>query len=216
MRWLPERLPDRRTLAVIAVATVGAVVLGMVVYALQLQQRQIEALSSALSAQRAQAQRAGQTPVAPPPGAILANPTPIRGEPGATGPTGPAGRGLSSIVCVSGVWHVGYTDGSMDTDAGACTGPPGPIGVTGSPGPAGPSGATGRDGVPGAAGPAGPQGPAGSPGADGPPPAGWTWTSPAGNHYACTRDAGSPDSAPSYTCSPVSSSPSPNAGLLRR
>jgi hypothetical protein len=218
VRWLPGRLPDRRTLAVLGAAVAGAVVLGVVVYLLQLQQRQIEALSSALSAQRAQAQRAGQTPVAPPPGAILANPTPQKGDTGAQGPAGSPGRGLSSIICLSGVWRVQYTDGAIDTDAGPCTGPPGPIGAAGSPGPAGASGAPGRDGAPGAHGDPGPPGPAGAAGADGQPPAGWTWTGSDGTPYRCTRDAGSPDSAPSYSCSPVNSSPSPSgpAGLLSR
>lgn len=97
-------------------------------------------------------------------------------------------------------------------------GPPGPRGEPGSVGPVGPAGSAGLPGVDGVAGgkgtpgaqgsagepgPAGPQGEPGPPGADGvngQPPAGWTWTDNAGRKQSCARDAGSPDTAPTYTC----------------
>jgi hypothetical protein len=215
-----------------AVALVGAVVVGWILHTTDVHSTQIGALSTALDRQRAQAEHSGQTPVAPPPDQILASPGIVNG---AKGDTGPAGRGLAAIWCTStGRWQVSYTDGVFNADAGPCTGPPGIPGVTGSPGaagqpgPAGSPGATGPTGSagqPGQAGPAGPPGPTGDPGPSGPagppgtsgaagpagpagkPPAGWTWTDPVGVTYSCDRDQASPDSAPRYTCRPVTLSP---------
>lgn len=94
-------------------------------------------------------------------------------------------------------------------------GPPGPRGDQGPPGPlgepgeSGQAGAIGMDGQPGAPGPAGPQGEPGPPGpqgepgqvgVDGQPPAKWVWVDDAGRQQSCVRDEGSPDSAPTYTC----------------
>ena len=204
-----------RDWAVIAVALVVAAGLGWLFYANQVRAQQVRALSAALAAQRAQAVQAGQSPVAPPPQQILATPTPIAGPSGPAGPAGLNGRGIASARCVSAMWQVVYTDGSVDSSAGTCTGPAGPPGVSGSPGPAGTPGATGapgqagapgaagQQGDPGPAGPTGSPGPAGSPGAAGKPPASWTWTSTLGVRYRCDRDPGSPDDAPTYTCSPA-------------
>jgi len=183
--------------AMIAAAVLGACMLGYLMYANRVRAAQIDALSSALAAQRQQAQRAGQTPVAPPPGQILATPTPLKGE---RGDTGPAGRGLASLVCLSGSWRVQYTDGTVDPNAGPCTGPPGPIGAAGAPGTAGQDGQPGTTGAPGPTGPPGPAGSPGPSGAPGQPLASWTWTSALGIRYTCSRDPGSPDVAPSYTC----------------
>jgi hypothetical protein len=48
----------------------------------------------------------------------------------------------------------------------------------------------------------GPAGVNGQPGTDGKPPEGWSWTDPITQvHYTCTRNAESPDSAPTYACS---------------
>ena len=83
-------------------------------------------------------------------------------------------------------------------------GPAGPQGADGAPGmlgPAGPAGEQGPEGAQGEPGPAGVDGQDGAAGADGQPPASWTWTDVAGRTQSCTRDAGSPDSAPTYTCS---------------
>lgn len=99
-------------------------------------------------------------------------------------------------------------------------GPRGPKGDKGDPGADGQSppcladpphcqGADGQDGVPGSAGVPGPAGPQGEPGpagvdgqdgAPGHPPAGWTWVDGDGRQQSCTRDPGSPGSAPTYTC----------------
>lgn len=207
---------NRRSLGVYAAAVVAGALLGWLVWANQMRGDQITALSRALDQQRGQAQRSGQTPVAPPPAQILASPQIVKGEPGVAGPVG---RGLAALWCTSGGrWQVSYTDGTLVPDAGACTGPPGIPGVAGSPGATGGPGPAGPAGV-GATGPAGPPGPAGSPGrdgadgkdgatgADGKPPAGWSWTDPAGIRYWCDRDAGSLDSAPYYTCKPSVSAP---------
>lgn len=202
---------NRRAIGVYSAAVVAGALLGWLVWANQVRGDQIAALSSALTAQRSQAQRAGQTPVAPPAGQILASPGIVKGD---TGATGPAGRGLAAVWCTSsGRWQVSYTDGALVSDAGPCTGPPGIPGVagspgatgaTGGPGPSGPQGvgATGPPGPPGAAGSPGVNGTDGSNGKDGKPPAGWTWTDPAGIRYQCDRDPASPDTAPSYTCRP--------------
>jgi hypothetical protein len=64
-------------------------------------------------------------------------------------------------------------------------------------GPTGPGGAGGPTGEPGPTGPAGPSGVAGP---AGPPVAGWTFTDALGMPHTCTRDAGSPDNAATYTC----------------
>lgn len=213
-------LSGRRVRDWLAIGLVAVLFLGVayLFYDRQIRVQQLNAMSAALSAQRAQSINAGQTPVAPPPAQILATPTPVagpRGDTGATGATGAAGatgasgRGLTSVICVGGVWRVQYTDGQVDTDAGPCTGPPGPIGATGATGAPGSQGAAGQNGQTGVTGPqgdTGPQGPKGDQGdrgSDGQPPAGWTWTDMLGVRQQCTRDAGSPDSAPTYTCSVV-------------
>lgn len=89
------------------------------------------------------------------------------------------------------------------------TGPSGPTGPTGPPGSTGADGPAGAEGSAGDPGPAGPQGDPGPPGVDGQPgqdgtagqpPSSWTWTDTAGRTQSCVRDAGSPDDAPTYTC----------------
>jgi hypothetical protein len=197
--------PDRRTVLIVATVVAVAVPIGLLIYVTDIQHDQIDALSNALSAQRAQAVQAGQTPVAPPPAQILATPTPMPGPSGPAGPAGAPGRGLAALTCDGGVWQVTYTDGT-ESGGWPCTGPPGPIGPTGTPGATGVPGRQGdpgATGAPGPAGPAGPPGPAGSPGAagaDGQPAASWTWTDELGTHYRCDRDPDSPDKAPSYSC----------------
>ncbi|MFL6144100.1 MAG: hypothetical protein ACJ72N_19825 [Labedaea sp.] len=98
-----------------------------------------------------------------------------RGDPGLAGPGGPAGS----------------------------PGPTGPPGGDGQAGAAGPQGTAGEAGPAGPAGPAGEPGPAGTDGSNGKPPAGWTWTDTAERTQSCTRDQGSPDTAPTYTCTAV-------------
>lgn len=106
--------------------------------------------------------------------------------------------------------------------------PAGPAGADGAPGQNGTDGQNGQNGadstVPGPMGPEGPEGPPGPaptaeqiqaavdayfaqnpapPGPQGPagqPPAGWSWSDLLGTTHTCTRDDGSPDTAPTYTC----------------
>ena len=100
------------------------------------------------------------------------------------------------------------------------TGPQGPQGPAGQPGrdgatppclseppqcrgADGATGAAGQDGTPGADGAPGQNGADGAPGkdgSDGQSPASWTWTDSDGRTQSCARDAGSPDTAPTYTC----------------
>jgi hypothetical protein len=110
-----------------------------------------------------------------------------RGPTGDAGPSGPAGP-----TGPTGPTGPGGTPGQSGADGGA--GQAGAAGASGQPGPTGPSGAPGPSGASGAPGPSGPAG------ADGQPPAGWTWTDRLGTTYTCTRDASSPPSAPTYSC----------------
>lgn len=128
------------------------------------------------------------------------------------GVAGADGRGISGVNATSGHLVLSYSDGST-SDAGQVVGPQGTAGTTG------PAGADGRgiksvgtsggeltitytDGTTVDAGPlpAGPPGPAGPQGPAGSPPASWTWTDTLGRTYECKRDANSPDTGPTYTC----------------
>jgi hypothetical protein len=149
----------------------------------------VSTLAGDVRALRSQVQAGGKTPVVPDPTRAVPNlpdraavPVPIPGPPGPSGAPGETGKS----------------------------------GAGGTPGDAGPSGAPGAAGLPGTDGAQGPAGPAGPAGADGPsgkdgtegrngtngaPPAGWTWTDPAGVTYSCTRSGGD-DAAPQYACAP--------------
>jgi len=169
----------------------------------------VSTLAGDVRALRAQVQAAGKTPVAPDPTAAVGNlpartevPVPIPGPPGPKGDKGDTGAAASPVP-----------------------GPSGPAGVPGAdsivPGPVGSPGAAGAQGEPGPAGVDGQDGIDGQDGSNGQPPAGWTWTDPAGQTYTCTPAAGFDPSAPRYTCAPDSagptSSPSPtgsDSGLL--
>lgn len=159
-------------------------------------QSQVDQQHSAATQLYDQVQSLGGTPTVQPP--AVAGPAGPAGATGATGPQGPAGPSGPS----------------------GPTGPPGPSGPNGAAGPpgvAGTSGTNGQDGPPGATGvpgPAGPQGAQGPAGADGQPPAGWTWTDPLGRTQHCTRDAGSPDSAPTYSCTATPTSSTSGVTLL--
>jgi hypothetical protein len=74
-------------------------------------------------------------------------------------------------------------------------------GVNGLPGPAGPQGPQGEQGAQGEPGPQGPSGPAGPQGQQGQPPNSWVAPDGQGGLLFCTRDPGSPDEAPTYSCS---------------
>jgi hypothetical protein len=119
------------------------------------------------------------------------------GAPGAPGPAGPPGvpgpagsrgpAGANGFNGARGPVGLNGTDGATGPQ-----GPAGPAGPSGAPGPSGAAGPAGQAGANGAA------GPSGSPGA---PPASWTFTF-LRLTFTCTRDAGSPDSAPTYSCVP--------------
>ncbi|CAM3460717.1 hypothetical protein STSO111631_20170 [Stackebrandtia soli] len=133
-----------------------AVVLAVAVYAVGLLSSRVDALASALAAEQAATEDRGETPVAPAPDDLIADPEAgPRGEQGPTGPRGPSGRGVSSVLCIDGTWSVAYTDGTIDPDAGDCTGERGPEGLAGEPG---------AVGSPGPVGPSGPAGPSGETG----------------------------------------------------
>lgn len=159
----------------------------------------VSTLTGDVRALRAQVQAIGGTPVAPDPATAVphlpdrtAAPAPIPGPPGAPGVQGEPGP------------------------ASTVSGPPGPPGSPGPestvPGPAGAAGAPGADstvpgpagppgvGVPGAAGKDGTDGKDGANGLPGQPPAGWTWTDPAGVRYSCAPAAGFDPEAPRYVC----------------
>ncbi len=98
---------------------------------------------------------------------------------------------------------------------------------SGVPGPQGPAGRDGRDGaagmsppclaeqsrcrgepgVPGVNGVDGKDGRDGTDGVGGQPPAGWSWIDGDGREQTCTRDPGSSDVAPRYTCTAPSAGP---------
>lgn len=137
----------------------------------------------------------GGTPVVEPP---------VPGERGPVGPQGPEGP--------PGRDGEDGRDGAKGTDGttppclaapGQCRGADG----TGFPGPQGEPGTDGQDGRDGAPGEKGDQGDPGMPGTNGQPPAGWTWVDQTGRTQSCTRDAGSPDTAPTYTCTAPSNGP---------
>lgn len=126
-----------------------------------------------------QVRQLGATPVVQPPGPVA----------GLAGAQGPAGQ--------NGVNGVGIPGPPGSPGLPGPTGGPGPTGVAGGAGAPGAAGSPGQDGQAGAPGPAGPQG---QPGAAGSPPAGWSWQDPSGTTFQCSRNAGSSDSSPTYTC----------------
>jgi hypothetical protein len=140
--------------------------------------------------------------------------TPVVNPPGIPGPEGPAGA--AGRDGTDGRDGVDGTTAPCATEPAQCRGEPGRPGADGT-GVQGEPGVAGQDatGVPGPQGVPGTPGEKGDPGQAGAPPAGWTWTDSTGRPQSCTRDAGSPDSAPTYTCT----APSPElTGLpiLRR
>lgn len=194
----------------------GGAVIG-VVLEVHGQQQTINGLSTGLEAQRRQAQEAGQTPVAKPPGAIKSNPAAPPTVSPAPGPSGANGRSIVGARVTS-CRLILVRDDGLEFDAGTvcgpagARGPSGAPGVTGSPGVAGSPGVDGQPGQAGQPGTDGKDGKDGTDGKDGKPPASYTIVNPLdGMRYRCDRDDGSPDSAPTYTCTPAVAS-SPSAG----
>lgn len=201
------RRADWRGVAVIAGAVLIGLLISWVLWAQQEQRRQIDGLSTALTAQCDQTKRLGASCVARPPAAVKASPDrPTRSA--KPGPQGPAGANGLSIVGarIDSCRLVLVREDGAEYDAGPVCGASGSPGPAGSRGPSGAPGTAGQPGPSGAPGPSGPPGPAGEDGADGQPPASYTIVSPIdGLTYSCVRDGGSPDSAPTYTCRPAGS-----------
>lgn len=174
---------------------VAAVTVVLSAYAVGHIRAERDALSVALTAQRGQAEAAGQTPVAPPPEAIQRDPTIVKGPAGDQGPAGdPGAPGRTGSPGPPGPPGEPGSDGEPGPG-----GPPGGIGPSGPPGPVGPAGPPGADGEDGAPGAPGADGEDGRDGEDGEPPAAFTYRDLLGP-VTCRRDADSPDSAPTYTC----------------
>lgn len=123
---------------------------------------------------------------------------------GADGDDGADGRGITSTATEGCFVRVTYSDSASQRLGPFCgpQGPPGQDGADGADGQTPPcmSEPSQCRGPVGPAGPPGEDGQDGVDGADGQPPAGWTWTDAAGREQSCTRDADSPDEAPTYTC----------------
>lgn len=195
----PPAVPrDRRTDAAFAAGVVIALaVLAWVVITMQQLSHDLSTSNSARDALAHQVQQLGASPVAGPPGS--------RGKPGATvtGPSGPPGS----------PGEQGEPGAAASPEPGP-TGPTGPAGSPGAdstvPGPEGSPGVAGAQGVPGPAGPAGQDGKDGTDGKDGSngsPPAGWTYTDPAGQSYTCSPVDAFDPSSPRYTCAPDAATP---------
>lgn len=171
----------------LGVVLVGLAVLGVAVLSFMDQKNELQRSVTALAEQ---VTSLGGTPVVQPPG--------IPGPTGAAGTDGRDGRD--------------GTDGTTApcaTEPAQCRGEPGRTGPPGDTGEVGETGPPGQDatGVPGQPGVPGQTGQKGDTGQQGPPVASWTWTDADGRQQSCTRDVGSPDSAPTYTCTAPSPEP---------
>jgi outer membrane murein-binding lipoprotein Lpp len=172
----------------------------------------VSTLAGDVRALRAQVQAAGDTPVAPDPSRAVpslpdrtAVPVPVPGPKGDTGARGAPGAPGSPAPVVS--------------PSPGPTGPTGAPGVPGAPGKDGAAGLPGKDGADGKDGAPGKDGADGKDGAPGEPPAGWTFTDPAGQTYTCTPvDDFDPDT-PRYQCTadtpPTSPVPTPLDGTSK-
>lgn len=198
----PGELPGhKRADALFAAGVIAGVgVLAWIVITMQGLSHDLSTSNAARDALAHQVQQLGASPVAGPPGS--------RGEPGpsAVGPSGPAGS--------PGERGEPGSPGAAASPEPGPTGPAGPAGSPGAdstiPGPEGSPGIAGVQGDPGPAGPAGQDGKDGTDGKDGAngsPPAGWTYTDPAGIQYSCVPVDGFDPSAPQYACSPQAATP---------
>ena len=118
---------------------------------------------------------------------------------GRPGERGEHGRSVVSAAANGCDVVLAWSDATTQRVGPFC-GPPGTPGVNGADGQtppcmAEPSQCRGADG---------PEGKPGDPGADGAPPRGWVTTRADGSEEACTRDTGSPDSDPTYSCETTS------------
>lgn len=204
------RLPRRETVLMAIGMTVWLLAVGMALLALRsasdanqqltsdkaTEATAIGQLSTALQDTQNQLRQHGVEPTAPPPAQIVQGVPGMQGIQGIPGPAGPSGP-------PGGIGPTGPVGATGKTGA---TGATGPTGATGATGPTGAQGVAGQPGQTGATGPAGPSGPSG---ANGQPPAGWTYTDPAGNTYSCTRVSNFDPSSPQYQCAQTGSAPTP-------
>lgn len=185
--------PQRNRVLVYCGFTVALFAAAVVLFLLD-RDRQVERgdhMEASVSALAQQVRDLGGTPVVAPPGL-----------PGADGVPGVDGRdGRDGSDGRNGV------DGKNGTTPPCLSEPPQCRGANGSDGNDGNDGTAGQTGKDGADGAPGQDGAPGEDGADGKPPSGWTWTDSAGRTQTCTRDPGSPDSAPTYTCTAPSDGP---------
>lgn len=163
---------------VVGAGVISAVLIGAGLSAMYVQHQQIQALKQALVAEQQATEERGDKPVAPRPNDLLNDPR-FRGARGEDGEDGKDGE-----------------DGE-DGEAG----PPGRDARDGKNGKDGVDGADGVDGTDGADGQDGAQGAKGD---KGEPPYQYRYQDPHGRWHTCTRDEGSPDDRPTYTCIPDS------------
>lgn len=131
------------------------------------------------------------------------------GEPGKDAPPG---RGIASTEQDGCFVTLTYTDALTQRLGPFC----------GVAGPQGPQGAEGPQGERGEPGPSPPclseptqcRGPIGPRGEDGNPAQSQTFTLPDGRQFSCARDEGSPNTAPTYTCTQTAEPTQPDGGLL--
>lgn len=153
----------------------------------------VSTLAGDVRALRAQVQSEGKTPVAPDPSKAVPSlpdrtevPVPIPGPKGDKGDQGAPGAAGSPAPVI--------------TPSPGATGAAGAQGAPGKDGANGQDGLPGKDGQDGAPGKDGTNGVDGRDGAAGQPPAGWTWTDPSGQSYACSPVDGFDPAAPRYAC----------------
>lgn len=194
----------RRDLAFALIVLVGVAAFAWLVVTMTSLSHQLRTANSARDALARQVQQLGATPVAGRPGS--------RGDVGPSGPRGEKGdRGEPGKAAPTASPKPGPTGprGAPGKDSTV----PGPAGspgqnATGVPGEPGKDGADGKDGAPGKD---------GKDGADGKPPAGWTYTDPAGVTYQCSPVSDFDPDAPRYDCQPTSTGggqPSPSSSSL--
>lgn len=190
----------------LAVAILGAVLLGWGTYELGHMRAQNEALATALERQREQAMQSGQTPVAPSADEVRRDPEMIEGPPGPVGPVGPPPSDEQVAAAVTRylaehppdpgrpptLAEISAAVATYLEDNPPAAGERGPaptqeqvlaavttylIANPPQAGPPGPQGDPGEDGADSTVpGPPGPTGAPGEDGTDGEPPLSWTFT----------------------------------------
>jgi hypothetical protein len=174
----------------------------------------VQKLSKNLDSSRKQLIDHGIKPSAPSAKTIVEQ---VGGVPGATGAPGKNGAtGVSGQEGTQGKPGPSGPPGSPGSPGTNGVGSPGAAGETGAPGIPGTNGVDGKDGAPGAAGQDGKDGTNGKDGSNGQPPAGWTYTDPAGVPYTCSPVSGFDPASPRYACTAdtATAPTSSNAGFL--